>query len=285
MSMPPLELPQWLASLARASEWGRDPAALTDARSRFVQSGKGAVARVGVAAFASALDGLRPALEQPSPLLPGVEEIRTHILPPQLAARCNADLTMIHLGFGQPTVDANAVSLSIVFHLRRNDERLKVKVALFEHVGRFYWELGAVDPAKSIHQPRDASELADVASTGNWHTLTSRLIDNVQALAANRDGLAGLDITPAYYHVLGVALRNGGRAEPAVDFSQWRQEFESALDRAFAHWLSAGNERYQTASRRDRRLLKSWLLWKGALADPATGGRLAWRPPRLTIAV
>lgn len=283
--MPPLQLPTWVAALADAAEWGRDTAALAEARSRGRQSAKGAVARLGDDAFGAALDALRPAVDRPRPLLPTVHDVRAHLLPPSLAERCGAELTMIHLGFGRPVVDPASLTLSLVFHLRQRDRRLKVKVALFAHRGRYYWELGAVDRERSILHSRSAADVSRIAENrSTWHEVTSRMIENARNLAAGRDGLAGLDVTPAYYHVLGVALRNGGRAAPEVDFGQWRETFEATLDRAVDEWYEKERD-LPRVSRRDARMLKSWLLWSGALSDPATGGRLGWHPPRLTIPV
>ncbi len=216
-------------------------------------------------------------------IFPTREELHDELLPLAGPLRREFDQQTSNLAFSSPAGDREAVSLNLLIRLydQSGKVRIKIKIGIFADQGNeLYWEVGFVDVNKSL-QNIQRNFLSGDPSKGDYFLLF-RLVECTKRFLGRRVKVCGLDLTPAYYHVVPLCLRLGGRAEKGFDWGAWKDQ----ISRSFEHSWRMLPERVWGIDKGglealNRRYLISWLFEQGLMLEPGSEVPFPWNPPRL----
>lgn len=215
-------------------------------------------------------------------LVPRPEEFRDELLPIALRLSDEPLLASINLSTSRPVAFPDCPSLNIILRVYTPERALtaKIKVAIFRTpTGEVWYEVGYVDPRKSLQQFA-ANFLDQAPDPGRFEHLRD-LVDCTKQFITRRPAVAGLDLSPAAFHVLPLCWKLGGRPRDGFDIRKTLTRFETAL----AHTLATHPHDLPWPVARlahvPERFLIAHLLERGLLFDPATDRPMVWSPPRL----
>jgi hypothetical protein len=222
------------------------------------------------------LASFRVANDHPYPFLPSPAELQEELIPITSEIRSQYPYITTNLNLSQPTSSHDLVSMNVLVRLydARQSQKIKIKLGSFQdEMGRLFWEVGFVYLDKSIRQP--LPKLLDQRAAGDYFLLKD-LVDCTKRFIVRRERVVGLDITPAYYHVVLLCKRMGGVAEDEATLNRHLNEIHDAFQR----YLEDGQHLNIIDPSHKRRLAISWLLEKRLLRNPS-GKSISWHPPRL----
>jgi hypothetical protein len=220
--------------------------------------------------------------DDPSTIFPTAKEITDELLPATTPLRTEFPFHTTNLNFSHPVCAADTTSLNVIVRLYNHakENLIKIKIGAFvDRSDRIFWEVGFVDATKSTRNIRRMTGFSHRSKADYF--LLQKLVDCTKTFIMRRDRVKGLDLTPAYYHVVQLCRRLGGHTLTEFDWAGWNRD----IDEAFAHSIQLAETQRAglTAHEQEtihRRYLISWLFDQGLLKDP-TGRVLKWQPPRL----
>jgi hypothetical protein len=214
------------------------------------------------------------------------EEIMSELLPLLSPLRGELPYHSSNLVFSSPMGDPESTSLNIIIRLYDPGRLLtvKIKTGIFiDSAGALYWEVGFVDIHKSLQNLR-RNFIINKPSRRDYFLL-QRLVECAKHFIRRRIKVKGLDITPAFYHVVSLSRRLGGVPASDLDWREWNSRIEAAyhysMDLLARH---GGKQLFHELQRVKRRYVISWLFDNNMMRDPVTNGILKWSPPRLICA-
>jgi hypothetical protein len=215
----------------------------------------------------------------PFDIFPTSEEISQEILPIVSPLRTALPFYSTNLNLSAPVSDSNTTSLNVLIRLYDSEKRnrIKIKVGAFvDGSSEVFWEVGFVDAMKSLRNIfRDQDNRFSVESD---YSLLRKLVDCTKQFIIRRPQVSGLDLTPAYYHVLQLCRRLGGKTVNPFNWTIWLQDLEHAYN--FSLRQLKDNVIVSNLQKVHQRFAISWMFDQLLLSD-ASGKLLKWQPPRL----
>lgn len=215
-------------------------------------------------------------------IFPTRKEITTELVPLLAKMRMEYPLLTMGLSISNPVCLPHRASLNIVIRLanEQNNIGVKIKISVFQDdKGEIFYEVGYVDVSKSIHHLK--RNFVDQQPVRRDYFLLQSLVDCTKKMIARRKKITGLDLTPAYYHVLPLCLRLGGFPADFAEFEEWKKNLELIIDHSIRKFKEADPATSSTLATVPRRVLATWLFENKLVTDPLTGLIVNWRPPRL----
>lgn len=219
--------------------------------------------------------------DDPFAIFPTSQEITAELLPILEPVRMNMPFHTTNVNLSCPVSFPEKTSLNLIIRMYNPEKvnTVKIKIGVFmDDSSSLFWEVGFVDVSKSI---RNITWIANPGARpkGDYFML-SKLVARTKTFIRRRAGIAGLDITPAYYHVLQLSRRLGGRTVTEFDWSEWNRKLEEAYQHSRLRDDPVSGLPLKELQTVNRRYAISWLFENGLLNDPA-GKALKWEPPRL----
>jgi hypothetical protein len=216
-------------------------------------------------------------------IFPAREEILDELLPLAEPLRAELPYQTSNLAFSAPVADRGSLSLNLIIRLYDPSRKVTVKIKIGSFVDcedHLYWEVGFVDEKKSLQGIRRNFLSGDPSKRDYF--LLARLVACTRRFIERRVNVRGLDLTPAYFHVVPLCRRLGGQAEPGFDWEGWNdrisRSFEYSLGQLPATVSGIGRAELGTLK---ARYLVTWLFEQGLMLEPGTERQLPWDPPRL----
>jgi hypothetical protein len=212
-------------------------------------------------------------------IFPTAEEIKNELVPILQPLRKQLPFYTTNLNLSSPVAVAETTSLNVIIRLYNADKKniIKIKIGSFaDRRGKIYWEVGFVDVFKSIRDIEEFSE-SRFHSKGDYFLLM-RLVNCTKTFIERRPRVSGLDLTPAYYHVLQLCKRLGGRTTERFDWPVWQRNLDEAYQ--YSRNLEIDGLKSKQFETINKRYVISWMFENGSMRDPS-GKPLMWTPPRL----
>lgn len=185
----------------------------------------------------------------------------------------------LHISFSSPVSYPRRLSLSSLLKLFTPEGKqfAKIKIACFSDTeDRLWWEVGFVYLSKSLELDNDFAR-----AEKHSYFFLSRLVSNCYSFLRTRPFIAGINMSPAYYHVLPVSQHIASQY-PGHYTGSLSPEWEKSSHQAFLNYcMNHKIQRAKTASQ--NRFLISRLLQQKKLIHPVTGEVMEWSPPSILI--
>lgn len=215
-------------------------------------------------------------------IFPTRKEITTELVPLLAKMRMEYPLLSMGLSISNPVCLPHRASLNLVIRLanEQNNVGIKIKIAVFQDdKGEIFYEVGYVDVSKSVRNLK--RNFIDQQPVRRDYFLLQSLVTCTKKIIARRKKIKGLDLTPAYYHVLPLCLRLGGLPANLVDFEKWNKNLDLIINHSIWKFNEADPGTSSALATVPRRVLATWLFENKWVTDPLTGSVVCWNPPRL----
>jgi hypothetical protein len=229
--------------------------------------------RSSLGSFFSKTDG------DPYTIFPHAHEISEELLPILDSLKVKLPHHTTNLNFSSPVSHPHVTSINVIIRMydstKRN--RIKIKIGAFvDDAGHIFWEVGFVDSFKSLRNVVRNGSMNFSAETN--YSLLRKLVDCTKTFITRRNKIAGLDLTPAYYHVLQLCRRLGGEPTEEINWEQWNNKLEETITLSLQKLKHS--KLIQLKDKLHKRYLISCMFERGLIKDFA-GNSLSWNPPRL----
>ncbi|HSE39993.1 MAG TPA: hypothetical protein VLH08_04445, partial [Acidobacteriota bacterium] len=215
----------------------------------------------------------------PFNIFPKPVEISHEILPIVNPLRSELPFYSTNLNLSSPVSHSSTTSVNVLIRLYDSEKRNRIKIkigAFVDDSSQVYWEVGFVDAIKSLKNLfTDRRTRSKVQSD---YSLLRKLVDSTKQFIKRRNKVAGLDLTPAFYHVMQLCRRLGGKTVIEVNWMNWRRDIEDAYSFSLKHLTD--ELVVSKLQRVNQRFAISWMYDQGLLTN-SSGQRLEWQPPRL----
>lgn len=217
--------------------------------------------------------------DDPYSIFPHNDELREEILPIVDSLRDKLPYYTTNLNLSFPVSDQHTTSINVIIRMydstKRN--RIKIKVGAFvDDASNVFWEVGFVDSLKSLRNLVRNGEMKFSAESN--YSMLRKLVDRTKTFINRRNKIAGLDLTPAYYHVLQLCRRLGGKPVRYVDWEEWNHRLEKEITMSLQQLKHS--RLIQLREKMHKRYLISY-MFEGGLIKDSDGNSLPWSPPRL----
>lgn len=230
-------------------------------------------------------------LNEISPL-PSVDNFEKKMTFPFNPITSNYKYKQTSLSLSSPTAFSKKVEINLIVKYFNSPEQvaLKIKLGMFKDIcGDFYCEIGCVLSDRTMSKVSKNLDLLNRRSPIGLGML-QRSKNNVLEYIRERNYLAGLDLTPAFFHMIRLMERFGGKfiqpqeAERYINIIKrsvkhtilHRQQYMKSINEGIFHFAL---NRYQHNHLNPT--LVSLLLHNKMILDYKTDKPLLWIPPRM----
>jgi len=230
-------------------------------------------------------------LNEKSPL-PYVDDVEKKMVSPFNPITNNYKYKQTSLSLSSPTAFSKKVEINVIvkYFNSREQVALKFKLGVFKDIcGDFYWEIGSVLSDRTMSKVSKNLDLLNRRSPMRLGMLQQSK-NNILEYIRERNYLAGLDLTPAFFHVIRLMERFGGKLIQPQEAERYINIIKKSVKHTILHrqqYMKSINEgifhfalnRYQHNHLNPT--VVSLLLHNKMILEYKTDKPLLWIPPRM----